>query len=1054
MPKGEVFNANLAELKRLFENDAKVKYAQLPLVKNVLDPFFVAQFMEVKGLIHGYGTNTLNGEALLLPMNFKPSVFVVSDSVECLDWLIEIENSFLDNKTMRNGKKMFKVIETGVFLKTNNYSIFDTFTHPDRCRAPKQLIKLETRNVAQAMVLYQKLKTNPAVSKLAAIPMRWDVNWIVVCEQLYRQSVNGDKKFDLNINFKWFNTNLQTFPHLVPLELPSIVYDIETVAPNNMRVPTGEELSDALFSMSVYHSLTNTMYTLVYLPVNELALTSRKFEKLLKEDGYPTKYENFSNKVEMFFDQKMLVTRSMELLVLPKNQLHTINGFNSDSYDAKFMWKTCQKLHVSTQNFVWNGGSRFGLGQIGVDLFRFVKVFYNQLPEHNLNYVSSYFCGENKVDVSAVRLRDTFRRVYEKKGYLTCAECEKLNVPNLVEALHYNNQDTWLVARIAKQTNQINRSVDKSNLCGFNLSIFNSTYNLMAMPVWSNCFIAGLENEIFFDHFKNYNKPLQAIPFVDEDGFSDCRVSSLNISSQLLTGETNRVLERKALFTKENFKFGPDQDKSFPGGFNFNKEICQKNSVEMYDLKIAYTKMIVDLNISEETCTILPASIWLRYFDTIQNKADYKAFDYMAHHAINKTQRKIVNYEYVYAGKYCGGSFDFTNKQELINRADDPVILIWQACPGVLSEITKLQNIKREQYDALSGSLSTFLQTLENFDVDQLAENAESTVEELVEDEEQQDVFMETNENEEEGFGFDFGEEEEEEEEREEEMNSEGTSAEKKFNFEKLMLAEYGDDYFQVLSSGSLKINVAALAALKNGALIREIFNKVKILINDEKVFCENQYLGLKTINSSLYGCLGQQNPVCAAIVTCLVRTFLIKSAQYLVARKFSVWYCDTDSIFVTPPEGKPAEDMSEELNKKFVYVKFVRKVADKCLFRKTKTYMKKPMSTDPYIYGLNSNGALEFRRFVNFSDNYCEKNKLSNLADVDAFFSTFVRDVYQRFCPLEMSLDSELPQSVKDEFQYKLTLQKNAKTETPAEKFRKYMYTQYPNVSETERKQ
>lgn len=101
----------------------------------------------------------------------------------------------------------------------------------------------------------------------------------------------------------------------------------------------------------------------------------------------------------------------------------------------------------------------------------------------------------------------------------------------------------------------------------------------------------------------------------------------------------------------------------------------------MYDYVTAYPLLMDRKNISDETTTIVSASILAQLYPKIRNTHTFKSYDYLCHNGLTKSETIILYYEYIYDGLYCGGEFPFT-LNELKN-----VMINWLSLYGKVVEV-------------------------------------------------------------------------------------------------------------------------------------------------------------------------------------------------------------------------------------------------------------------------------------------------------------------------------------------------------------------------------
>lgn len=655
-----------------------------------------------KSNIFGYGCN-LQGDACLLPVVLTPRLFVVSPNPLLLKEIMAIQN--------------YNISMYPIYYTSNNFNVFDLFLRPELATRKCQLCAIEFPTIAQLNVTYCLLRNNDWAYKYAVVTQYYDVTKQIMFELLLRQyEANGTITIP-QTTMQWFDYRLNVYNSVeypAPV-LPLITFDIETVSDDPHRVPTGDDVYDILYSVSIHHGHTNILYTLIYLPVNgsgsvtnqnlrtpfEKMYSSEQLRQLVMDDGYdvvPDKKVDATqcqNVVECFVSEQDLLQRTMDLLTL-RPKLHILMGYNSMGYDIKYLLMRCTFFNICLDEFLWRDGYCYTPEQIHIDLFRTIMMRY-RLKSYSLNEVSAHLLRDSKTGVSAVALRYTFFNMLKQRRFQTHDESTPQQ-PSIRDTLHYNNADTLLVSKLEARTQSIQFLVEYAQRCQVPLSTMMTNYNKMQYKLWNECLVVGLNLGVFMGRFKNASNTELIVP-MGGDNDTDLTEVRANLTDNLNGSDmvTVRTLPNAevALANRTAFVAPPQQsfvtgrmstgqryltikkNAKFPGGANFCLGEYDCDNVQMYDYVTAYPLLMDRKNISDETTTILPANVLAMYYPKITNPHEYTCFDYLTHHGRTHSETSIIYYQYIFENLYCGGEFPF-QYEELVKRGTSLVICIWQ----------------------------------------------------------------------------------------------------------------------------------------------------------------------------------------------------------------------------------------------------------------------------------------------------------------------------------------------------------------------------------------
>lgn len=1032
---------------------------------------FVYEWLNnTKGLL-GFGCDT-NGIARHLNVNIQPGLFVLTN---------ELQENVLTNVCALLGYSTVDVYRQWQY-HCNNYRITEWLRHPGVDSIPCYLAKIYTRSVEDANNLHRILSREEHSYRYACIPYFWDAGKQVAFELLVRGCPENGYTTP-RVTMRWFDANLNDLIDNNPPQIPVITFDIETVSSDPHRVPRGDHIDDILFTVSVHHTHTNVLYTLAYVPLKEENRdTDLLKHTLVERDGYPTKYNEVKETVlEFFYDERDLLIRTMQLLTLPKNILHFLVGYNSLNYDIKYLLVRCAFFGLTDmiERFVYRCGYSYGCNQIHIDLFRIIILQYN-FEKYSLDHVSQQILKDSKTGISAVALRYTFHNIADTQTVPPQGESIR-TCPSLRDTLHYNNYDTLLVSKLLTKCDSIDFWVSRAHECRISLSSLAINYNKMRYKLWNECMIKGLDSGYFLTKFKTSRLPI-LVPCDQQTYEFEIMIDSL------LNGGNKGESGKKKFPGGANFCLGTYAVENVQ---NYDYRIAYPLLIERANISDE-TCVIIPANVL--------LSLTLGNQISADMRAQCRTYDYMTHSGETQAETNILYSQYIEHGMYCGGEFPFKD-EELVKRATQPVVLIRihfgddskRRC-GVLSKIVARFNSEREQAKQRSKRIKTVIDTLEEdiaglraimkarkhqekeFGHNSTAEGSNLIVDN---DDNDDDEFgrvtatvganAEDDDNEfgcvpatvkssvnDDEFGYDsdtigpgvngdgggfgcvstsepvsggngkFGY-------VTDQTSSAGNHQAPKNDKAENGLYKFSNRYLCVGDSVDYRLDIDCLLSECEDPLAELEHVKECALSEAEKE--ESTYQLRKSIVCSIYGCL---EPEYAAIITSMIRTFLLKSAQYVVRKGYNVYYTDTDSLFITHPCRKLEYDLSSELNKEFPFTEIAMKKIDLCMFVRKKTYYK--IEDGLIKYGQHARGPPAWRCFVEytFAQNWIRKND-----DVLLMFEKFFTDTYARLKTLDLSAWS-------NEVSQPINLRSSYVGRTPAAKYKTYLTQHYPALAGT----
>lgn len=182
-------------------------------------------------------------------------------------------------------------------------------------------------------------------------------------------------------------------------------------------------------------------------------------------------------------------------------------------------------------------------------------------------------------------------------------------------------------------------------------------------------------------------------------------------------------------------------------------------------------------------------------------------------------------------------------------------------------------------------------------------------------------------------------------------------------------------------------------------AQLIDIYQETITLLMIEHDAMKNLYQTLKPIVSSIYGAIGLAKAEMAAAITCIIRTTLLKEAHLAVTEyNRKVYYCDTDSMHVSP-----GPNLSAALNSRFPYTEIEMKEKGRSLYVATKVYYKWD-ENGRIKYGSNTHGPPAWRDMIEFFE---RSTHLTYKHEILQAFIDFFTQVYDNVIDRCVETDS-----------------------------------------------
>jgi len=710
--KDERYNRNCEQFafSNKLDQERYAKLNELPEC-NHDDRCFVFEWFHNSITLIGVGVSYNDPNSTVrLTLNVRPGLFVLSGDVPTLRTVSGLYN--------------YGKVRVYPFAKysSNNFILTDAMLNPESIfNASNVLCKIETPSFLESVILHRKfVKDNDIKYKFAAVTHYWDATKQVMFELICKRMLASPEDYEVpKIIHRWFDHRLQPYKLPKP-EIPMITFDIETVSTDPHRVPTGEDINDVLYTTAIHHADLKTIYTFVYLPIENRSNQDLQNEMLELDKYY--KYPGETNIVEVFNTELDLLKRTMEMLRFPFNnkskdtpykfqvrrRLHYLIGYNSLKYDIKYLLMRCQFYGICEGEFVYNNGYSFGLDQIHIDLFCIARLRY-KLSKYTLNNLCATILKDKKVDVDAVALRFSFLHMKTTQKLYKHGDKYMVDnkMPSVRDTLHYNNRDTMLVTELVRKTDTLTYVMDYAHVSRIPMTSINVNYDKIKYRLLNRCEVTAMEKRMFLTILKSSRQVL-VLPIK----YGNC--DSVPVTDAIVADDymyTER--DNESLLGGRVLPGG--KKRNYPGGINYCNGEYDVPDIQEYDYRIAYPMLMDRLNMSDETCAIMTARDLSLLFPFVKNKHQYRVFDYVTHIGNTKTSTRILIHSYIYNGKCPGKEFKFTY-DELTQRGMSPVIVIWSApmvYRGIISEIIRSISQYRELVKSKRNALNDSLEIID-----------------------------------------------------------------------------------------------------------------------------------------------------------------------------------------------------------------------------------------------------------------------------------------------------------------------------------------------------
>lgn len=951
----------------------------------------------------------------LIKPRIEPGLFVVSKDVGVLQVYAELNR--------------WSLLVYPEFKYTCNNFVVGERLYDASVSGELVLCKIVTKRFKDAIDIHTNLKYNVQAYKYVNITHYYDATKQVMFELMVLNRTPYVPQQNVEV---WFDRDLKRHTEKVDVtmeDLPTIAADFETVARDKVRLPMGSARDDILYTAAFLHTeklegeTKRTMYSLALVPASNTP--KRELKQKLLDDGYLNlrdesfEYTQTEEHLLVFKEERVFHLAVKCFMTMWKKGtteplLHVFLGYNSSTYDMTYGINRLGYFNMCISDFVWLDGYCVGHQQIHIDMLRVMQMTRGFNVSNKLDDVCKEILGMSKTGINAVNLRNTFFKMKdETHAYIEHKHHTELE-PSLLLTLQYNNVDTVLVAELEAKTKSIHFLVKLAKACQIPLTKLNAVQRGKQYILWNQTLVMGLAKGHFNSTFKSNKVNLKCDVYDDAD--------KLKVVNLFVDSTDNLNGEVKSLFAIPSSI--DTKKKSFPGGLNFCLGEYSCKRIQIYDYETAYPTLMEKLNISDETLGIYPASAILKlcYSNELQDMSDYRTFDYMTHTARNKSLTQILHYQYIYENEYCGGEFPFT-VEELVKRRDAPVIIIWQARPGHLTEAIKALTKKRVDTKEKCDVAGTACETLRAEVAKLVANRRTFSLRRLAAPEDDDDDY-------------------ESEEEAEEAAPAAPAPAET-FEWSNPRNFKFVNTHKAYITLGANEVcSVKKDFEQQEDAL--ELLRQALKDAEAEHIQLYTSFSLQKIKVSSFYGCLSKANPVIGAAITCLTRSYLLLSGQFFVAVDRLPMYCDTDSVMLGLRDTDEEKDFCGPLNTKYPIFKMKMKEVVPGLLTKKKV-MYKENENGEIMFSQNKNGPGVWKAFGQyiFRQTYITTND-----DIYRAFYEFYMKEYAYLKTLVDTSDGLVNPELVERVSHNIRTKASYKTSTPASKYMSYLRSHWPGMA------
>lgn len=553
------------------------------------------------------------------------SLFVLSklpniDFLRCVNGVIDID--LVESE--------FNSTEISIFQTNENFNLF----------------RIRMDYFDQVMSLYYELKKNK--TPVIYCTPSYDLTTMLLLEFRHKENLYLYGEITVtSLEFKNNHDNI-IFKKSQP-KLQIVSFDIETVSNHDFRVPTGENINDIIYSISIYFIRNNIrfLYSIINYP-----LCDKPNIKYIEHDGYDR------HQIIEVLSEKELLLETFKLFDSFYEPTYLI-GYNSHSYDLPFLLCRCSLYSLNLcNNFRFVNGALTYQNMIHLDLLKFMRKYFNFTSYKLSNVASEILKTYNKDDINAVEIRFVYRDLDKTKQIKENYKYSS-NSFTLADIVKYNEKDTIVVFKL------------------FDILAYSTV-------LWDICNENYLNiNRIAESQQNEYLNYKLFFQFLKTKHFC----VALHEDRYIITKTHTMLVNGENLVKSSSGKFA--------GGFNYSGGIVSTENIVMYDFVTYYPK-IIEMGISIENTMVLDGKTVKLIYSEL---ASCKLYKFTTHKGENLglTNKNDVDIaSRLYLANLLPNVPEISSLDDISN--DDKIIIVKYSKSALLSKFIIEQNRHREVF--------------------------------------------------------------------------------------------------------------------------------------------------------------------------------------------------------------------------------------------------------------------------------------------------------------------------------------------------------------------
>lgn len=623
------------------KKDFKIYDTEKKLNEPAVDSLFITEWFTHNECVYAYGfkENVAFGH-VKVPICI--SLFVLSklpnlDFLRCINGVVEIELVETD----------YNSTEISIFQRNENFNLF----------------RIRMDYFDQVMALYYELKKNKTPVIYCA--PSYDLTTMLLLEFRHKENLylygeitvtsSEFKKDHDNINFKRGQPKLRVAS-----------FDIETVSDHNFRVPTGENINDIVYSISIYFIQNNIrfLYSIINYP-----LLVKPQVTYIKHEGYDV------HKIIEVLSEKELLIETMKLFDSFNEPTYLI-GYNSHSYDLPFLLCRCSLYSLNfCNNFRYVNGALTYQNLIHLDLLKFMRKYFSFTSYKLSNVASEILKTYNKDDINAVEIRFVYRDLEKTKQIKENYKYSN-NSFTLADIVKYNEKDTIVVLKLF---DMLAYSTVLWDICNENYLNINRIAESQQNEY--------LNYKLFFQFLKTKHFCV-----------------ALHEDRYIVTKNYTILVNGENLVKSSSGKFA--------GGFNYSGGIESIKNIVMYDFVTYYPK-IMEMGISIENTVVLDGkTVKLIYSELVSCKLCKFTTHKGENLGLTNKENDVDIASRLYLADLLPNVPEILSLDEIAN--DDKIIVVKYSKSALLSKFIIEQNRHREVFKTNKSVLDGLINRIDN----------------------------------------------------------------------------------------------------------------------------------------------------------------------------------------------------------------------------------------------------------------------------------------------------------------------------------------------------